>query len=102
MIQALIGLIAGIASFFASAILKKTVFTLAVVAGALALTTAFVGVLKGLANGIEASLPAWAVGVGYFIPDNAAVCFSAIVAAVIARWIYDYHMGVLKMAATVS
>lgn len=93
-------LFASLAGFFAQWFTKKTVTATAAVAGSLALTAAFVAALHGLQNQLSASVPSWVIGLGYFVPDNAALCFSAVVSAKIARWIYDYHMSVLKMAVT--
>lgn len=92
-------LFASLAAFFGQWMAKKTMIVTSFVAGSLALTTAFVVAVKALLAGIVAQLPSWAVGVGYFVPDNAALCLSAVLTAKIARWIYDYHFGVLKTAA---
>lgn len=94
-------LFSGLAGLITQWLANKTVFATAVVAGFLALTTAFTAAMGAIASTVSGSLPSWAIGVGYLIPDNAAACFSAIVSARIARWIYDYHKEVLKTAAQV-
>lgn len=95
-------LFAAIAAFFAQWMAKKTVMVTALVAGSLALTAAFVAAVSALMSGLAASVPSWVVGLGYLIPDNMAACFGAIVSARIARWIYDYHFSVLKMAGAAA
>jgi len=94
-------LFGGIGEIIASWMAKKTIFATALIAGFLALTTAFVAVLHGLQSSLFGVLPEWAVGLGYLIPNNGSVCFSACVAARIARWVYDYHKDVLVASATV-
>jgi hypothetical protein len=93
-------LFSGIAAMLASGMASKTVFTAALVAGFLALTAAFVATVHSAASALYGSLPSWAIGIGYLIPDNAAACFSCLLSARIARWIYDYHYDVIKSAVT--
>lgn len=94
-------LFGGVAGFFTSWMANKTIFATSTVAGFLALTATFVAAIHALASALSASVPSWAVGLGYLIPNNAALCFSTLVSARLARWVYDYHKEVLKTAAQV-
>lgn len=94
-------LFSGLVGFFSSWVANKTIFATSTVVGFLALTGAFVLAIKTLASSLSGVVPSWAVGLGYLIPDNAALCFSVLVSARLARWVYDYHKEVLKTAASV-
>jgi len=98
-----LSLVGALASFFGLSLAKKTMFATAAVAASLALTAAFILVIKGLTVGIVATLPAWAqTGAGLFIPGNTAACIGALISARVGRWIYDYHMETLKLVSYIT
>ncbi len=97
------GLFASLVGVFAGSLAKKAVYAATAAAALLALTTAFVAVVKGLLSGIVATLPTWAAaGAGLLLPSNLAACISAIIVASVARWIYDYHVATLKIVAGIN
>jgi len=98
-----VSLFGSIASFFGLQMAKKTLFAAAAIAAGLVLTLAMFAFIKGLLSGIVYAFPS-GVG-GWFaaiIPSNAAVCIGAVLAAKMARFIYDYNMENLKIASSIS
>lgn len=98
-----LGLATSVLSYFGAHFAKKTVFAAAAVSAALALTTAFIFLLKGLLLGLTYTIPAWAVeGFAMLLPSNVAICLGAIVSARVGRWIYDYHMETLRLVSYIT
>jgi hypothetical protein len=96
-------LFGSLASFFGLQMAKKTLFATAAIAAGLVLTLAMFAAIKGLIAGIGYAFPPWAMG--WFvavIPSNAVACAGAIIAAKMARFVYDYNMENLKIASYIT
>jgi len=96
-------LFGSLASFFGLQMAKKTLFAAAAIAAGLVLTLAMFAAIKGLLAGIAYAFPAWALG--WFvaiIPSNALACAGAIIAAKMARFVYDYNMENIKIASYIT
>lgn len=89
-------------TWFGLQLSKKTVFATAAVSAFLALTSAMVLAVKGLAVGIIYAIPAWAGSIGMLLPSNLAVCIGALVSARVAVWIYRYHVETLKLVSYIT
>lgn len=98
-----LGLVQSLLTILGVSLAKKAVYAATAAAALLALTTAFIAVVKALLYGIVATLPAWAAtGAALLLPSNLSACISAILAAKIARWIYDYHVETLKLVSYIT
>ena len=66
-----------------------------------ALTVALAGVITALYTGIASTIsdPWLLQGLGLFIPSNAGACVSAVLAAKLARRIYDLNIEGVRTAA---
>lgn len=96
-------LFASLASFFGLQMAKKTLFATAAIAAGLVLTLAMFAAIKGLLAGIGYAFPSWALGwFAAVIPSNAVACAGAIIAAKMARFVYDYNMENLKIASYIT
>lgn len=97
-------LFASLASFFGLQMAKKTLFATAAIASGLVLTLAMFAAIKGLLHaGIIYAFPSWSHG--WFvavIPSNAIACAGAIIAAKMARFVYDYNMENIKIASYIT
>jgi len=96
-------LFGSLASFFGLQMAKKTLFAAAAIAAGLVLTLAMFAAIKGLLAGIAYAFPTWALG--WFvaiIPSNALACAGAIIAAKMARFVYDYNMENIKIASYIT
>jgi hypothetical protein len=100
--QFLIAAVAALASFIGLELSKKTLIASAAVLAFVALTLTLSAVITVLYTGIASSLsdPWLLTGVGLFIPSNAGACVSAILAAKLARRIYDLNISGVKVLAT--
>ena len=98
-----VSLFGSIASFFGLQMAKKTLFATAAIAAGLILTLAMFAFIKGLLGGIAYAFPSWAGGwFAAIIPSNAAACIGAILAAKMARFVYDYNMENIKLASYIT
>lgn len=98
-----VSLVGSVVGYFGQSLAKKTLFATAAIAAFLALTTAFVLVVKALLVGIVYVLPPWAASVaGLMLPSNFSVCISALISARVARWIYEYHVETLKLISYIT
>jgi len=98
-----VSLFGSIASFFGLQMAKKTLFAAAAITAGLILTLAMFAFIKGLLYGIIYQFPP-GVG-GWFaavIPSNAIACVGAVLAAKMARFVYDYNMENLKLASYIT
>lgn len=98
-----VSLFGSIASFFGLQMAKKTLFATAAIAAGLILTLAMFAFIKGLLAGIIYTFPP-GVG-GWFaavIPTNAISCIGAVLAAKMARFVYDYNMENIKLASYIT
>jgi hypothetical protein len=98
----LVSLVASIVAYLGLSLSKKTLFATAAITGFIALTTAFIAVVKGLMVAIQYSMPSWIAPGFYVLPSNVAACLGAYVAARIARSIYNYHVETLKLASYIT
>jgi hypothetical protein len=99
----ILGLVTSAASFFGLQLSKKVLFAATAIASFLSLTATFVAVVHGLLAGISHTMPsAMANAFALFMPDNLSACISAVFAAKVARWIYDYHVETLKIASYIT
>lgn len=95
----LAGLIGNLAALFGLSLAKKTFVLTAAITASISITLAFALSIKSLYLGIVVDLPAWAAGGAMFLPSNLALCISVIISAKIGRFIYDWNMSHLHMAA---
>lgn len=101
-IAALSTFLASIAGFFATWLTKKAALAAAAVSVFSGLFVTFALVITGLVASLSATLPAWAAGGVMFLPDNLAVCISALISAKLARLAYDYHVTMLKVVSYIT
>jgi uncharacterized membrane protein YjjP (DUF1212 family) len=61
-------------------------------------TTGFFAVLEGLIQAITVVAPTgFLESFALFLPHNTTACISAILAAKLARWVYDWNIKVIQM-----
>ncbi|CAG4883762.1 conserved membrane protein of unknown function [Georgfuchsia toluolica] len=90
-------------SFFGLQLAKKTIYLATALAAFLAMTVTFVGVVHALLSAIVYAMPSsMAEGADLILPSNFSACIGSLIAAKIARWIYDYHVESLRIAASVT
>lgn len=101
MVQGLIGVVMFLAGLIGVQLSKKTAFAAAAVLAFVALTLALASAITALYTGITASIsdPWLLQGLGLFVPSNAGACMSAVLAAKLARRIYDINMTGVQVAA---
>lgn len=98
-----VSLFSSIAGFFGLQLAKKTLFATAAIAAGLVLTLAMFAAIKGMIAGLAYAFPPWAGGwFAAVIPSNAPAVISTIIAAKVARFVYDYNMENLKLASFTS
>lgn len=97
--QFIIGLIVAFASLIGLELTKKTAIAVAAIAAFVALTLALASLITGLYTGIAVSVSdsELVAGFGLFIPANAGACVSAVLAAKLARRIYDINVEAVKV-----
>ena len=98
----IVTLIANIASFFGISLAKKTLYATAAIASSIALTLAMAAAIQNLLAGIVHSLPAWVATGAFFLPTNLSACIAAIISAKVFRFVYDWNMRNLEMAASIN
>lgn len=82
---------------------KKVAMAMAASATFIAMTLAMWAALKGMVAALSVAVPS--VVTSYFamaIPENFAACVSALLAARMARTIYDWHVENLKLISMSS
>jgi hypothetical protein len=93
--QLLVNLFVGLAAFFAKWVTRKVAAVAAGIAVMATITAALFGVISGLIAGIVVSMPAHAAiqtGIWILIPDNAALCLSAMFATDVAVGVYRLNV----------
>lgn len=94
-------LLGSLAGFFGQWITKKAALGAAAVTLFAGITLAFAATLKALAAGVVYAVPS-SCAVGYCIPSNLVPCVSAVLAALMARWVYDWHRENIRLMAYVT
>jgi hypothetical protein len=85
----------GLIAFFGKFLTKKLAIVAAAVTAAVGFTAAFIASIEGLMAGIAYGMPStgnWFA----FLPDNLSACVSAILAAELVRWVYDWNIKILS------
>lgn len=100
--QIIVSLIVALGSLIGLELTKKTAIAVAAIAAFVALTLALASLISGLYTGIAASVgdSDLVAGFGLFIPANGSACVSAVLAAKLARRIYDINMDAVKVLAS--
>jgi uncharacterized protein DUF5455 len=98
----LVTLAINFAGMFGASVAKKTAYSGAVIATSIALTVALNAVVSSAFIGIAYALPDWAAAGAMFLPSNLSICISGIIAAKFGRFVYDWNMRQLAMAASVN
>jgi len=96
---------AAIAGFFAAHMSKKAAFAAAAVATFAILTTAFLALIATSVNAVLSSvtLPYGVrLGMAIFMPANLDTCIAAIIAAHVAKGLYDWNVENLRLASYVT
>ena len=98
----LVSLIGNISAFFCLSLAKKTLYIAAAIASSIALTVALSAVIQGSIASIVYALPTWAATGAMFLPSNLSPCIAALISAKFARFVYDWNMRNLEMAASIN
>lgn len=99
----LTGLFSSLATWFGQWFTKKVAMVAAAGATFVALTLAFWGVMVAAIAALSYSMPSWlSSGIGQVIPGNLSACVSALVAARLARAVYDWHVENLKIMSYIT
>lgn len=98
----LITLITNLAGFFGLQLAKKTALAAAAIAASIALTLALTAAISALLTGIVATLPSTIAAGAYILPSNTSACIAAILGAKFARFVYDWNMKNLEIAASIN
>lgn len=98
----LANLFGSFAAFFGVSIVKKTLYLAAAITASIALTVALSAVIQGSLASIVYSLPSWATTGAMFLPSNLSACLAALISAKFARFVYDWNMRNLEMAASIN
>lgn len=96
------GLFSSIAGFFAAGVAKKTAYALAAIAVFAVLTIAFIAFISSAVNAaIYAITLSYGIQLGFavFMPYNIESCAAAVIAAHVARALYDWNVSNLRLAA---
>lgn len=94
--RGLVAILPWIVEKLALRITRKIAVAVAVVAAFAALTTAFYAVVYGVVSGLSViTPPGFSSALGLFLPSNAYLCISAVLATYAARWLYDMQLRVL-------
>lgn len=98
----LVGLIGNVAAFLGISLAKKTLYLAAAIASSIALTVALSAAIQGSLSSIVYALPTWATTGAMFLPTNLSPCLAALISAKFARFVYDWNMRNLEMAASIN
>lgn len=104
-VGALYGVVGAISSgftavvgFFAARMTAKVAMVGTAVAVITTLTIALVTLFSALAASLSAALPPAALQFAQsFLPGNLNACVSVVIAAMVARWVYDRHVQIVAM-----
>jgi hypothetical protein len=95
--EALMALFVSLVSYFSLEVGKRVAVGAALLAAFLAITLAFFGALKDLAQVLQLVVPPSVLtGAAWFLPDNTEICLSTYFSAYVMRWVYDWHIETLK------
>ena len=91
------GLFSAVFAYFAQFLTKRLAIVAAVVSVLIAITTAFFAAINGIVSALSvAAPPSVAVAASLVVPSNATACASAYMAALVARWAYQWNVKVLQ------
>ena len=91
------GLFSAVFSYFAQFLTKRVAIVATVIAVLVAITTTFFAVIAGIVSALSvAAPPQVSVAASLVVPGNATACASAYMAALVARWAYQWNVKVLQ------
>lgn len=99
----LAGIFSSLVTWFGQWFSKKVAMAAAASATFIALTVAMWAAMAAFISGLAYSMPDWlSAGIAQVIPANLAPCVSALVAARVARAVYEWHVENLKIMSYIT
>ncbi|MFK5891205.1 MAG: DUF5455 family protein [Flavobacteriaceae bacterium] len=90
-------LLFGIAAWFGTFLTKRIAILVAIIAMVTTLTAAFVVLIESAIAALSVSMPAnLLIGASWVWPSNANACIAAIIAAYVARWVYEWNIKIIQ------
>lgn len=100
--QWIVGIVSQLAALIGLSLTKKATYVAAAIATSISLTLALGVFIASLMTTIGYGLPSWAQAGAIILPANLPYCISAVIAAKVARFVYEWNMENLRLAAYIT